>query len=426
MDPMLASNLDYDDTFWAKLDETLEAWKDKLFGQDVLRDVGILIVDQKGGVPDELSTPRRGAFNLCFHMAFKNGGGVPREVAVMRFLEHFTFIGIPHVFHRAAAKDIPKELGPFILMEYISHETDFIDPINTPGVTHADRPILYPDVNLETLGNIYGQIADVMLQMAKPTFFAIGCTDKANADDEFDDTWVVKHRPLTLNMNELIQVSGVHPDHLPQRTFKTVSAYYEALAVLHMVHLALQRNDAIDLAEDCRRKYIARSLFRKITRENKLSPDDAGPFKLYCESPSSFAYSPPWWLLLGMPESWKPNLIDWVEKYEKALPVFLKALKAKEDAGIQRGVLKEEHRVSHHIAKGWESGDFWVNDAAMESWAFDWIYWSKIDRRFFGGGNLEDRVKLLTQEERGAMDEFVEMKLKQKVDWATGTMFKAH
>lgn len=32
------------------------------------------------------------------------------------------------------------------------------------------------------------------------------------------------------------------------------------------------------------------------------------------------------------------------------------------------------------------------------------IYWAKIDRRFFGEGGLEDRIPLLTQDEREQMD----------------------
>lgn len=69
-------------------------------------------------------------------------------------------------------------------------------------------------------------------------------------------------------------------------------------------------------------------------------------------------------------------------------------------------------------------GDFWLNYVARKSWAFDMIYWSKIDRRFFGDGNLEDRLQLLTQEERDNMGPFIERKMKEKeertypTDWS--------
>lgn len=42
------------------------------------------------------------------------------------------------------------------------------------------------------------------------------------------------------------------------------------------------------------------------------------------------------------------------------------------------------------------------------------IYWAKIDRRFFGDGDLEDRLKLLTQSEREEMDGFIQTKLREK------------
>jgi hypothetical protein len=68
------------------------------------------------------------------------------------------------------------------------------------------------------------------------------------------------------------------------------------------------------------------------------------------------------------------------------------------------------------MRESWENGDFWVSYAARRSWAFDIIYWARIDRRFFGEGSMEDRVALLTEEERGGMEEFVQRKLNEIVD----------
>jgi hypothetical protein len=50
------------------------------------------------------------------------------------------------------------------------------------------------------------------------------------------------------------------------------------------------------------------------------------------------------------------------------------------------------------------------------------IYWAKIDRRFFGDGNLDDRLELLTAEERQEIDDIVQKKMKEKeerklTDW---------
>ncbi|KAL4969188.1 uncharacterized protein BDV14DRAFT_210959 [Aspergillus stella-maris] len=350
----------------------------------------------------------------------------------MRFLDYFTSFGVPHVLHYGPASESRAGLGPFTVVEHISNEADFVDPLNTPGLARSDRPILDPKVDRGKLEDVYGQMADVLLQLSKPTFSQIGCIDRVNPVDYFDDTWAVKHRPLTFNINELVQLGGVSPSQLLQHPFKTASAYYETLAETHIVHLASQRNDVIESSEDCRRKYIARCLFRKITREYKLCEDEEGPFRLFCDdlrpanftyaAPSAFAYSPPFWLLLELPGYWEEGPDDWVEKYEEVLPVFLKVLKEKEDAGIERGVLSETDRLSGHMLKSWQTGDFWLNYAARKSWAFDMIYWANIDERFFGEGSLDDRIRLLSEEEREAMDGFVEMKLKAReegelADW---------
>lgn len=105
-------------------------------------------------------------------------------------------------------------------MECITNEGDFIDALNIPGRSHDERPRLDPDIAQVRLELVYGQMAEIMLQVSRPSFAEIGCIGKAN-DDE--DTWTVKNRPLTFNMNELVQLSGVQPDQLPQHPFQSAS-----------------------------------------------------------------------------------------------------------------------------------------------------------------------------------------------------------
>lgn len=457
--------MDYDDALLDQSDQVFEPWKNKIFEHETLREIGKFIDKHRGGLPDELFSPKRGAFNLTFKMRFKDGGSavirfpcpgasmfpeekVQREVAVIQFLEFYTSLRIPHVLHYGDEEESPCGLGPFIIMEHISNEGDFVDSLNIPGRSSQERPILDPYISQELLECVYGYMADIMLQVSRHSFTEIGCITKANEDDEFDDTWIVKHRPLTFNMNELVQLGGVTPEQLPREPFMTASSYYQALAEMHMIHLSSQCNDAIESAEDCRQKYIARCLFRKITREYQLCEDEDGPFKLFCDdlrpgnvlagvnhqmtgvidweftyaAPTAFAYSPPFWLLLELPEFWDDGLDDWTQKYETVLPTFLKVLKEKEQAAIDRGTLKKSDRLSGHMLESWKTGDFWVNYAARKSLAFDMVYWAKIDKRFFGDGDLEDRVKLLMPEEREEMEGFVRMKMQAKeegglTDW---------
>lgn len=165
-----------------------------------------------------------------------------------------------------------------------------------------------------------------------------------------------------------------------------------------MLHLASQQNDAIESTEDCRQKYLACCLFRKITHEHPLCQHDSGPFKLFYEdlcpvnvltngthrmtgvvdwgftytASPGFAYSPPFWLRLKLPEHWDAGLDDWTEWYDQVLPTFLKVLDEREQAAIARGSLTETDRLSKHMRDSWHNGDFWVNYAARKSCrAFD-------------------------------------------------------
>lgn len=366
---------------------------------------------------------------------------VQREVSVMRFIERHTSIRVPHVLHYGMTDKSPAGLGPFIIMEYIEDDSDLVDALNTPGLQANDPCILDPNINEDRLRSVYNDMADILLQLARKSFTEIGSITN-HEDDDFDDEWLPTHRPLTLNMNKLVQLGGVSPNLLPQTPFKTASAYFLALAEMHMTHLSMQRNDAIESAEDCRRKYIARCLFRKLAQEKRLCSHDQGPFKLFCDdfrptnvlansqhgfkavgaidweftyaAPIEFVYSPPSWLLLERPEYWKEGLDDWIQVYETRLPVFLQELQKREDESTKRGIITEDDRLSKHMLESWQTGDFWVCYAARRSWAFDMLYWAKIDRRFFGDGDLEDRFELLSPEEKDGLEDFVQRKLVEK------------
>jgi len=91
-------------------------------------------------------------------------------------------------------------------------------------------------------------------------------------------------------------------------------------------------------------------------------------------------------------------------------------LEIEEQGGIQRRVLKSDQVLSTRMRESWESGAFWVNYAARKSWAFDAVFWNWLDKKFFGddcGESLESRTKLLTSEEKIALEPFVERKLEE-------------
>lgn len=108
-----------------------------------------------------------------------------------------------------------------------------------------------------------------------------------------------------------------------------------------------------------------------------------------------------------------------MEVYESRLHTFLKVLREQEDVAIDRGRLKDGQRLSKPMQQSWESGDFWVTYAARKSFAFDAVFWKKLDCPFFGPSTSteddrwKERINLLTEDERANMEKVVERKLEE-------------
>ncbi|KAI9841263.1 MAG: hypothetical protein M1837_000799 [Sclerophora amabilis] len=453
---MSSCRMPYDDVAWAESEEAFDRWKGKLFDEDVLRAIAALIHQHRGGgIPTELCAPTRGSFNACVRLKFLDGGSaimrIPcpglvmfpeektrDEVAVMRFIEHHTSIPVPHVLHYGMTDDCPHRLGPFIIMEYIEHAHDLVDALNMPGLGWQDRPILDPQIPNERLELVYSQMADILLQLAKCPFSRIGSVREEENDD--DDTWTVTERPLTMNMNDLVCLAKFPRSELPSTTFETSRDYYRALADTHLQHLSTQRNDAVESASDCRRKYVARHLFRQLAAQGRLGNERSAPepSRLFCDdlrpanvlvnadfqivavvdweftyvAPADFTYSPPWWLLLELPEYWPRGLSDWEATYVPRLETFLHLLEKQERLALETKALREPLQLASRMRHSWETGAFWVSYAARKSWAFDSIFWRSIDERFFGQHQgLEERLALLQENEQRNIDDFVLRKL---------------
>lgn len=254
----------YDDVAWERSDEVFDVWKKTLYEQETLRAIGSLIAKHRGGVPEELCAPIRGAFNVCIRMNFLDGGSaiirfpcpgvamfpkekIQREVAIMRYLSQTTSIPVPFVLHYGFTEDSPRLLGLFIIMECVEHAHDFVDVLNTPGIGLYDRPILDPHIPQTKLEFVYSQMADILLELSKCSFPRIGSLVETD-----DDEWSVTERPLTLNMNELVQLGNFSRARLPSEpsssSSSSSSAYYSTLANIHLEHLSTQRNDAIESA----------------------------------------------------------------------------------------------------------------------------------------------------------------------------------
>lgn len=252
--------------------------------------------------------------------------------------------------------------------------------------------------------------------------------------------WTVQKRPFTFNMNRLAQFSNIPHNIFSQQRFDNAADYFEELARQHFLHLELQRNDAVIDEADCRKKYIARCLFRKLSRD--ISREHCnGPFKLYCDdlrpdnvlvdesrfavtgvvdweftyaAPVEFTYAAPWWLLLEKPDDWEADLDQFLVCFMPRFHIFFEFLKDCEVEKIQDGSLSQSQQFSIAMENSFESGLFWICLASRHGSMFDEIYWKFIDSRFYGPfTTIEGRFGLLSAEEQAGIDAMVESKMQQ-------------
>ncbi|KAL5335597.1 hypothetical protein BJX70DRAFT_390534 [Aspergillus crustosus] len=450
----------YDDVAWAISTQVWKDWPELLRTDgDIYNDIGIILTEQFSDLEWEifefLST---GGFNVCFKMGFTNNFGavirfpvpgavmlpeekVRNEVSAMQFILEKTSdkipIPVPTVFRSVETKESPSELGPFIIMSYIPHKGSMGDLLETPGRQAGESPVFNPGLELVRLESLYRELAKISFSLATLSFSRIGSLHKNN-----NSIWEPSCRPLSYSMNEIVQLGTLPRSELPTTTYDKASSYFEALAELHISHLKSQRNEAdieedIDndvLADDFRRKFVARFLFRKLVQDPKQRQQwilhDNGPFPVWCDdlrpenvlvdetekvigvvdweftytAPVEFAYAPPWWLLLKKPEDWPGGLDEWCAAYEKPLRTFLEAMRKCENEVIQKKQLLESQRLSSQMRNSWQSGNFWIMYAARHNFAFDAIYWKKIDQR----------LHLLEPGEKKLMEEYVTLKLKER------------
>ncbi|KAM3449582.1 hypothetical protein MY3296_006802 [Beauveria thailandica] len=450
----------FDDVAWEESERVEHEWIKSLFEESTLRAIGDFIVKHRGGIPTELCDPKAGTFNALFRMKFQDGGSavirfpkpgvtmfpeekIRYEVAMIRYIQDHTTIPVPFILHWGTKEESPLGLGPFIIMDYINHEMDMGAALNTAGRGTEDRPLLDPNIDPAKLEMLYRQMADILLQLSTLELPAIGSLQQT---DEF--SWGVTHRPLSMHMNELVRLGTLPRAKLPDARFKSSSDYFESLSQLHLEHLTWQRNDAVQSKPDCQRKYVARHLFRKLAIERKLLSGihdiyNNGPFKIWCDdlrptnilldaslqivgvvdwefayaAPAEFSFAPPWWLLLEQPEYWPNGINEWSNIYEGRLQTFLKVLEECEASAIASGRLQDGKQLSFRMRQSWDDGEFWIVYAARKNFAFDAIFWEKLDPKFFGPGEAPEdawkqRLGLLDEQVRENMEPFVEKKLK--------------
>ncbi|KAJ5638676.1 hypothetical protein N7528_001066 [Penicillium herquei] len=458
----MKGQMEFDDVAWEQAEYVSDKWLRSFLSREVRRPIAEFMLRHDSGPNPEFRLLEKGSFNITAQMRytgratnirFSRRGAimfpeekVKNEAAVMRYLQvNQESIPVPFVVHAGTIEECPLNLSPFIMMSHIEHSMLIYDALNRPGCPKNERGILYPDIAEDRLETLYTELAKVLLQLYRPNFPKIGSLTQVD-----DFSWEVTRRPLSMNMNELVRLETLPRSELPplDTTFNTTSSYIETLAHLNIRHLYYQRNDAIQSADDCRRrKYVGRQLFYKLAKDKRFfsSDDDNGPFKLWCDdlrpanilidnelhitgvidweftytAPVEFSHAPPWWLLIEKPDYWSNGFDDWTRVFDYRLKTFLEAMRRCEDTEIQDG----QRRLSDQMQQSWESGDFWVVYAILNSFVFDAIYWQKIDQRFFGPTETKDpseawreRLHLLDELQRDEMEQLVTRKLEEMKD----------
>ncbi|KAJ5921912.1 hypothetical protein N7516_009615 [Penicillium verrucosum] len=122
----------------------------------------------RNAYPDQFSILEKGAFNISLRMKYENGSSavkrfpqpgatmfpeekVRNEIAIMRFIHDKTSIPVPFILHWGTRKESPLELSPFIIMQYIDHDTNMYDALNSPECPKTDRGALDSNINEDKL-----------------------------------------------------------------------------------------------------------------------------------------------------------------------------------------------------------------------------------------------------------------------------------
>ncbi|KNA98072.1 hypothetical protein FOXG_18331 [Fusarium oxysporum f. sp. lycopersici 4287] len=249
------------------------------------------------------------------------------EVATAACIKQQTQLLIPEIFHHG----VDDEIGPYMIIKDLGTRRGMSHALEAPRDDPNDTPILNPKIS----------------ELARPTFPRIGALIESSPG-----TYEVLERPITLNMNNVFQLSNIPPPIFPSEgtTYSAADEWYAVLAEMQMATLVFQHNDMISSEGDYRTKYIARKLFQRLPKQNRLtkfgfcdddwsasseqsnatlpSPDNSGSFRLWSDDfrpvnvlvnnendvlgaidwefayvgPSQFILDPPWWLLLEVPE----------------------------------------------------------------------------------------------------------------------------
>ncbi|KAJ2895228.1 hypothetical protein MKZ38_006759 [Zalerion maritima] len=486
---MYGGQEELDNLVWDKNDEDSDEAQKRMRLKTTCGKVEAL-AEEKFGKPATLISPLiLGGFNILYRIRlegmcpdvmvrlpcpslvqFPNEKTI-QEAATAALIAKQTQLPIP----RQLFFDQDSTVGPFVIMERIENCGSVSARLTRSSEDSSAPHALDPNVSESTLEAIWGKVARCLLQLSRITFPRIGSLVEAN-----EGAYEVAGRPITHNMTDMVRLANIPRGVLPPKgkTYETADEWYTALADMHIAQLIFQHNDLVTSEDDCRNKYVARQIFRKLAKQGRLStfgfaednwsaqsskipaptlspaPSGSDFFRLWGDDfragnilltgsdeiaalidweytyvgPTQFILDPPWWLLLETAEMWSSGIDEWRETYDMRLKNWLSAMKKAEADMTEPNPLPAP--LSTYMRESWETGRFFLSYGARKSWAFDTMYWKFLDERFFGDRESDvlkndlwkTRVHLLSEEEKAAMEPFVETKMAESkerriVDW---------
>lgn len=153
--------------------------------------------NRKGGVIREIQSHN---FDILFRMHWDDEGvdwlirfpmegrsmfpenKVKHEVAIMQFIAEKTSIPVPRLIAYETGIDETSGLGPFIIVVWV--EGFRMSEILRNTDPQVQELILDPNLDQKTFGTLYGQMADILLELWTIDFDAIGNIDYASSSKE--------------------------------------------------------------------------------------------------------------------------------------------------------------------------------------------------------------------------------------------------
>ncbi|KAK1769600.1 hypothetical protein QBC33DRAFT_576756 [Phialemonium atrogriseum] len=422
---------DFDNVAWDRNDEAWEESQKWFRRVCTLRKIEAFVTQKLGKTATWVTPLRIGGFNNLYRLRIEG----PNQA---HFVAQNTRIPVAQVlFYGLSSPE--SEVGPFLIIKHVENCGTMSHALAMPNEKDpTEAHMLNPGVSEGVVERFYGKAAVHLLQLFEPSFPCIGSLAQTD-----ENTFLVAGRPITQNMNNMLQLANIPRATLPpgDRIYRTADEWYLALAEMHMAQLIFQHNDLVTSTDDCQNKYVARQLFLRLAKQGRLStfgfnqpstlsaPSGSSSFRLWCDdlrpsnillneaeeivavidwefsyvAPTQFSLDPPWWLLLNVPETWHTDIDDWTKVYNTRLKTWLRAMEKAEESMETKS---KGFTLSSYMQESWETGRFFGSRegdiAKQDLW--------------------KTRVHLLSEKERNAMGPFVERKMKDSkerilVDW---------